>query len=117
MFKVSLILVILLLNFIFAQITDPTSTTEVSPSSEAISSTTTIQITTPTLNVTQNPTIYCVTSGLIGKMLNPSDATCKTYVRCISQVNGNVIGMVYTCPGVTYFDDVTKMCGMTNNCV
>lgn len=81
-FRVLFLILFNVLRVIVSQ--DPETTTPTIETSSVVSSTTdaisstSSTASTPAFNVTQFPTLYCKTSGLIGIMSNPSDATCKT---------------------------------------
>ncbi|XP_063698862.1 uncharacterized protein LOC134829617 [Culicoides brevitarsis] len=68
---------------------------------------TTTTSTTPA--TTAVPSTWCGGQLTVGNYPNPSDLTCKTYLKCYKS-NGVMTGQKYTCPGTTFFNPTSKMC-------
>ncbi|XP_050333285.1 uncharacterized protein LOC126761287 [Bactrocera neohumeralis] len=86
--------------------TDTTTTTE--------TTTTTIATTTSGSVIVTDPVAYCQTLQQSGRFPvgNELSTTCKQYVYCF--VNNSVwSGVLYYCPGDTYFDSTTRYCSPT----
>lgn len=72
--------------------------------------------TTTTVATTVVPSTFCANQAAVGNYVNPSDTTCKTYLRC-NYYNGAYVGQKYTCPGTTLFSATTKTCVSGYTCV
>lgn len=83
------------------------------PTGQQSFSTTTPKTTAATTVV---PTSWCGTQTSVGNYANPSDTTCKTYLKCF-YFNGVKKGQKLTCPGTTLFNPTTKLCDSAYTCV
>ncbi|XP_055844360.1 protein psiD-like [Episyrphus balteatus] len=96
--------------------TTTTPTTTVSPTITPQTTTPTPSSTinpqnTTTVSPTADPQLYCATLGSSGRFDIPTDTFCKHYVYC-TLYNGTWIGNVYECPGSTFFNATSKLCGV-----
>ncbi|XP_055914265.1 probable endochitinase [Eupeodes corollae] len=96
---------------------DPTTTglggTCPSASATTTTPTTTAAPTTTTVSPGVNPQAYCAGVGLVGRYEIATDPNCKRYVYCSLLNNSTWVGNIYECPGSTYFNSASRLCGVT----